>query len=227
MIRAPGLRRKKKWENMNFQEIFSRHVLDSKISGAELRGQCPFHDDTRASFSANIESGLWLCHACGAKGNSRQFAEKTGARIENQKLGLTLAEYSESKKLPIDFLRSLGLSETHVGFPQVRIPYRNPAGEEVSVRFRIGLTGNDRFRWSRGSKVFLYGLWRLNPKPAAVVLVEGESDCHTLWFHNLAVVGIPGANNWNEARDAIHLNGIATIYVCVFWSKMITLTDST
>lgn len=31
---------------------------------------CPFHDDQRASFSINLESALWQCHGCGAKGNA-------------------------------------------------------------------------------------------------------------------------------------------------------------
>jgi hypothetical protein len=26
-----------------------------------------------------------------------------------------------------------------------------------------------------------------------VVLIEGESNCHTLWFQGIAALGIPGA----------------------------------
>jgi hypothetical protein len=48
-----------------------------------------------------------------------------------------------------------------------------------------------------------------------VVLVEGESDCHTLWFHGIPALGIPGAANWREDRDARYLDGIETIYVAV------------
>ena len=48
-----------------------------------------------------------------------------------------------------------------------------------------------------------------------VVLVEGESDCHTLWFHGIPALGIPGAANWREDRDACHLEGIETIYVVI------------
>jgi hypothetical protein len=58
----------------------------------------------------------------------------------------------------------------------VRIPYYGPNGEELAVRFRIGLDG-DRFRWKSGTKPCLYGLHRLAMVQAAgyVVLVEGES----------------------------------------------------
>jgi hypothetical protein len=48
-----------------------------------------------------------------------------------------------------------------------------------------------------------------------VVLVEGESDCHTFWFHDIPAVGIPRAANWREERDAQHLDGIETIYVII------------
>ena len=84
------------------------------------------------------------------------------------------------------------------------------------MRFRIALSG-DRFRWKSGTKPCLYGLNRLPEaqKAGQVVLVEGESDCHTLWFHGIPALGIPGAANWREERDARHLDGIETIYVVV------------
>ena len=48
-----------------------------------------------------------------------------------------------------------------------------------------------------------------------MVLVEGESDCHTLWYHGIPALGIPGAGNWREDRDAGYLDGIETIYVVI------------
>src|SRR5690606_12275258 len=46
-----------------------------------------------------------------------------------------------------------------------------------------------------------------------ITLVEGESDCHTLWFHDEPAGGVPGAGNWKEHRDAPPLAEIATIFV--------------
>lgn len=43
------------------------------------------------------------------------------------------------------------------------------------------------------------------------MLVEGESGCHTLWYHGVAALGIPGAGTWNEARGAAHMERIAKI----------------
>ena len=113
--------------------------------------------------------------------------------------------------------QACGVSEfTYDHKPALRIPYLGAGGEELAVRFRIALDG-DRFRWKSGTKPCLYGLHRLAgaQKAGQVVLVEGESDCHTLWFHGIPALGIPGAANWREERDARHLDGIETIYVVV------------
>ena len=119
--------------------------------------------------------------------------------------------------MPLDFLNSIGVCQfTYDGKPALRIPYFGAGGEVLAVRFRTALEG-DRFRWKTGTKPCLYGLNRLAEAQSAgmVVLVEGESDCHTLWFHGIPALGIPGAANWREDRDACHLEGIDTIYVVI------------
>jgi|SRR6516162_6933628 hypothetical protein len=95
----------------------------------------------------------------------------------------------------MDFLRSLGLTEImYQGVSAVRIPYFAADGTEAAVRFRITLDGRDRFRWRKRSKPCLYGIDRLPQavKAGYVLLVEGESDCHTLWLHDLPALGLPG-----------------------------------
>jgi hypothetical protein len=123
--------------------------------------------------------------------------------------------------LPEDYLRRLGLSEvTYSGATAIRIAYRDENGAEGPVRFRTalekGAEGDNRFRWRTGSKAMLYGLWRLGAarEKGYVVLVEGESDCHTLWRHEEPALGVPGAATWQEPWAA-HLDGIPLIYVLV------------
>jgi hypothetical protein len=132
-------------------------------------------------------------------------------------VGLTLEQYATARGIPFEFLKTCRVSEfTYDHKPALRIAYLGPGGEELAVRFRIALEG-DRFRWKSGSKPCLYGLHRLAEaqKAGHVVLVEGESDCHTLWLHGIPAIGIPGATNWREERDARHFDGIETIYVVV------------
>ncbi|MGH6793040.1 MAG: hypothetical protein ACRECF_09945, partial [Methyloceanibacter sp.] len=152
--------------------------------------------------------------------DNRATAQPAARRFPDSALvpsGLTLDRYATAKRLPIDFLKKCGLSEfTFDRKPAVRIPYFGEDGEQTAVRFRIALDG-DRFRWKSGTKPCLYGLNRLSDarKEGQLALVEGESDCHTLWFHGIPALGIPGAANWREERDARHLDGIETIYIVV------------
>jgi hypothetical protein len=142
--------------------------------------------------------------------------------VEQDTQGITLERYAQEKRLPLSFLKGLGLKDfTYFGKPAIRIPYLNKDGEEISVRFRINLqkgrASDNRFHWKSGAKSFLYGLWQLGSAEAAgyVVIVEGESDCHTLWHHQVPAIGIPGANSWRENRDADFLKNIPLIYIVI------------
>ena len=133
----------------------------------------------------------------------------------------TLEEYAEVKALPIDFLRQLGLSTiSYLGGKAVRIPYLKEDSAEGAVRLRTSLEkgpkDDDRFRWRKGSRPILYGLWRMERVREAdyVVLVEGESDCHTLWRHDIEALGVPGAANWKEEWSD-QLEGIENVYAIV------------
>jgi hypothetical protein len=132
--------------------------------------------------------------------------------------GCRLAEYAEAKRLPLQFLLANGLREiSYERAPAISIPYFSHDGSDPAVRFRIALEGPDRFRWRKGSRARLYGLHRLTAahKAGRIVLVEGESDCHTLWQNGFPAIGLPGAGNWNEGRDAPLLANIREIFVVI------------
>ena len=136
--------------------------------------------------------------------------------------GCGLLEYSKAKRLPVSFLDGLRIKEVqYQGADAVRIPYLDSNRKEIAVRFRTSLSKegdtDDRFRWRKGSHPSLYGLWRLEDAREAgfVVLVEGESDCHTLWLHGIPALGIPGSGNWNDARDSRFLADIGCVYFVV------------
>jgi len=130
--------------------------------------------------------------------------------------GVQLVQYATAKKIPESFLRTVGCTDyNNRGIPAIRIAYRDENGWEKMVRYRISLNGTDRFLTRRGDKVMLYGLWLLDKTKAYVIFVEGESDCHTLWYHDIPALGLPGAANWKEERDAKHFQGIPLIYVVI------------
>lgn len=55
--------------------FLKRHLDIRSKSGLEWQALCPFHQDTSPSFSVNIRKGLYICYACGAKGNLKQLAK--------------------------------------------------------------------------------------------------------------------------------------------------------
>jgi hypothetical protein len=60
-------------------EAYYRHRLDN-VPDATLKDQlyvcCPFHDDTNASLSVNLNTGLWTCHAGCGDGSMVHFEEE-------------------------------------------------------------------------------------------------------------------------------------------------------
>src|SRR5215208_4907042 len=139
-------------------------------------------------------------HAQSDKPHSNGQNERASGDARSE-YGCTLKDYSDIKKLPEGFLRGLGLRDvTYIEKPAVRIPYPDEEGQEAAVRFRVSLDGAEMFRWRSGDKPFPYGLKLFGEahRVGYVVLVEGESDCHTLWFHEILALGIPGVNNWRD-----------------------------
>jgi len=208
-------------------------------AGNETRFLCPAHDDHDPSARWNREKRVWRCDACDVGGGYLDLAARLGLALPVRSDGAkrrvaeggvlsprsdaqpcTLAAYAAAKRLPIDFLQGLGLSDfSYLSVPAIRIPYMLQDGSEGPVRFRLALgKGPDaRFKWKTGSKVQLYGLNRLAAaqRDGRITICEGESDAQTLWYLLEPAVGIPGAGNWRDDRDAPHLQDIAMIYVVV------------
>ena len=214
-------------------------LLESvRESGAGWSARCPAHDDRHNSLSVGAgDDGrvLLKCHAgCpwqkilaalnltpedlfepASKQEKGEGANPAGMDATAQP-GLTLERYADAKKLSPEFLKSQGLSDCkYKKLPAVRIPYLDLEGEEKAVRYRLSAGGE--FRWKGKSETLLYGLWRLKDAEDAgyVVIVEGESDCHTLWSQGIPAIGLPGATNWKEARDADLFDSIPTVFVVI------------
>jgi hypothetical protein len=101
-----------------------------------------------------------------ANGGAGRERGEGDATLRDRAHACTLAAYAETKGLPVASLQNLGLSDTHyMGRRAIRIPYLDEDGAEAAVCFRLNLEkspGSDnRFRWRKGSKPSLYGLWRL------------------------------------------------------------------
>jgi hypothetical protein len=163
-----------------------REAEIARAIGIPWRGRhhirCPYpeHDDKNPSWRL-MTSGLAICTCCEGKAHSIfdvvmkvEAIDFEAAKIRVAELlgrsdlimkpiddnGLTLEEYAEAKKLPLQFLTHKGLRpQNYWGKPAIRIPYFPAGGGEPSIKFRVSLTAKIKTRWKKGDKPLLYGAW--------------------------------------------------------------------
>nr|DAS80294.1 MAG TPA: active helicase ring shaped helicase [Caudoviricetes sp.] len=206
---------------VDYKTEYSRIIPKYKISGDNLTGLCPFHDDKNNSFSVDLKTGCWKCHAEDRGGNFTSFyAELNGIdtkeayksilkqygaykpeedkKPEGSLLSYSVAQYVLEKRLPEEFLKEqccLQTKRDKQGIQYLYIPYFNENSDEVTYRKRYG---DKAFRWKYGAgkDICMYGEWKLEQIRTAgyVALVEGESDSQSMWYMGISTLGIPGAS---------------------------------
>lgn len=213
---------------VDYRAEYTAVIQKYKITGDNLVGLCPFHQDRNGSFSVDLKTGKWHCFAEDEGGNFvtfwakyqgidtkeayKEILARYGITPEHERqaqqtnasgLGsYTLERYSFDKRLPADFLRDTCRVDTgrdRDGTEYLRMPYFFEDGKEAAIRKRYA---KKEFRWMRGSKgkICLYGEWRLPGirKAGYAVLVEGESDTQTLWYLGIPAIGIAGASMFKD-----------------------------
>lgn len=215
---------------VDYRAEYTAVIEKYQISGDNLTGLCPFHQDRENSFSADLVTGKWHCFAEDEGGNFvtfwakyhgygddtkrayKEILSKYGvdteaqrqqvkqARAAQRREGLTdytLKQYSFEKRLPENFLVEtchLSTERDRDGHVWLKIPYIGEDGQAATYRKRYG---GKQFRWRQGSsgKICLYGEWRLPEirEKGYAVLVEGESDTHSLWYMGIPAIGVAGA----------------------------------
>ena len=130
-------------------------------------------------------------------------------------LGLTIdvERLATLKGLPVVFLQSLGLHDLPDG--GLGIPYHDALGQVVAVKQRVAPAAKDGSYWPKGQPLMVYGEKRLAECRAAgyCLLVEGESDCWTLWFHGFPALGLPGSNTVAKTLELKHVARVNTLAV--------------
>ena len=213
---------------VDYRAEYTAVIQKYKVTGDNLVGLCPFHQDRNDSFSVDLKTGKWHCFAEDEGGNFvtfwakyqgidtkeayKEILARYGITPEHERqaqptnasgLGsYTLERYSFDKRLPADFLRDTCKVDTgkdRDGTEYLRMPYFFEDGKEAAIRKRYA---KKEFRWMRGSKgkICLYGEWKLPGirKAGYAVLVEGESDTQTLWYLGIPAIGIAGASMFKD-----------------------------
>jgi len=152
-------------------------------------------------------------------------------RTLNQTKPITLLDLAIAKGIHWKFLMSeLGLIDGEETYHRkdgkpfkkkgVIIPYYTADGKPYQRRrLRTALAAKDGSLWSEDDRAapappIPYGLERLALARQAgyLVIVEGESDCWTLWRHQLPALGLPGATLYEKIAPA-HLGKIDRVYI--------------
>ncbi len=211
------------------------HVL-AQLKGVRtsLRGWracCPAHADSEPSLSIGLGEQGQVLLKCFAGCSLERIVEAMGLTITDlfpdgattaeqassngaHHQALTLLDLSLAKQLPWKFLFHLGVMDHASG--GVQIPYHLADGEPAPrYRIRTALVAKEGSRWNTGEgNIVPYGLERLEDarKAGYLVLVEGESDCWTLWYQGFPALGIPGAE-MASVLEAAMLSGIDRLYM--------------
>src|SRR5262245_46616055 len=95
-----------------FQQIVSRLKIAKRNTDGSTTAWCIFHPDGQGNppHQANLrvsEKGFY-CFACKAKGSLRKLARHLGLETSFR---FTLMDFSQVKKLPVEFLQSFGLRD--------------------------------------------------------------------------------------------------------------------
>ncbi len=121
---------------VDYRSEYWAYIKKPHVSGKNLTGLCPFHDDRKHSFSVDLETGMWNCLAEGIGGNFltfyakihglgegkegtaqayKEILEKYGVELDKASGkgeekpalgGYSLAQYAFENHLPEDWLRN-------------------------------------------------------------------------------------------------------------------------
>lgn len=203
----------------------------TKRAGSGYLACCPVHGDRDPSLSVtrgddgrallNCKVGCSykdIMHALDMResdGFPDEPSNVTELRPKERGQQATLEEFAKHKRLPVDFLKSLGWSDAQAGIAQ---PYRTREGALHCTRMRRGLTIKDGVWWTpSGTELVAYEPdgGALAKQERYTILVEGESDTATLLYTGFPALGCPGADTPERVVQSTHLEGLERVFYVV------------
>lgn len=132
---------------------------------------------------------------------------------EKSSRAMNLKQLASSKGFEESTLLGFGVRDGENG-ECVEIPYFNQDGTP-HPRFRRRFDGEKGHRWNqRSEEIVPYGLHRPIPlgDDGQLWIVEGESDCWTLWQNGISALGVPGTS-MIKCLKRDHFIGVTRAYI--------------
>ena len=205
-----------------YSSFYRPHLRGAiQSNGSQAYGFCPLHSDKIRSFSVNLETGQWMCHAEHESGNAITFARRLGLEPPSRDSGafppgLGPRSTFDNNRTPPPSKPS-GRPEPRRVSPAPEGPrklveqyvYKDEAGQPLFRVNRFDPKGFTQERWedeqwrsgTKGIRRVLYHLPQIVAAPTntLIYLVEGEKDVHRLESLGLVATTSPmGANSWTK-----------------------------
>lgn len=179
-------------DSPDYAAFFSRVVTDIR-SGADSQryGRCPLHQDGKSSFSFDVATGGWTCHAGCGQGRASALAVRLGLPAE-EIIALKPGHQSKKKiEATYDYLdESSVLLYQAIRYKPKAFSQRRPDGKGGWI-------------WNlKDTRRVLYRLTEVQDavkRGETIFLPEGEKDVENLWKHGFAATCNPqGAGKWRS-----------------------------
>ena len=132
--------------NIDWGQLLLNASIDVPSGAAEFSIVCPFHDDTIASCSINIDKGVWICFAGCGKGSLAYFLQRV-LHLDQEELQLLLVQ----KDFNFDFNFFDDFFEVEDTLPEVALPDDfNPNKYPLWI-FQRGFTKEVLMDWGCGT----------------------------------------------------------------------------
>jgi len=164
-------------------EFYQKLIPSLKVNGkTEALGLCPFHNDVNPSLSVNVQTGLFRCFACDAKGDVFEFYK----RFKDTDFPTALKEVGEmagvvesnTKPKVVATFRYTDEAGNLLYIKERWEPGRNGRSKEFVFKHMEG----DKWAFVRGCDPVLYNLPALiKSKYAFVVEGEAKADLLNRW----------------------------------------------
>lgn len=194
---------------LDFSAFYKERIPSLRISGQrEALGLCPFHDDHHPSLSVNLETGLYRCFSCGAKGDVFTFIQEIRAvdfPRALKELAVIVGVVAAGKPQTVAAYKYTGI-DGNLLYTKERVePGRNGKSKEFFFKHSGGN--------GRGCDPVLYRLPEIM-SAREIFIVEGEGKADLLHEWGLAATCLDaGSNSPWRTEYLMALNNIESIVI--------------